>query len=788
MKSLNLFARLRIGGRIYVGFVVCLALVGMLGALGVYAFRSIEASHTYYARISKNSVSIARAERDFVGLRRNVSVFTLTGERSMFNRAQEIYTKIKQDMAQIAGNIANPARKTEFVAIAKNVDEYWALFERAVKMRADREKIINERMELAGTRTREGISRVASSLMGDENYEAAALAGQAQESFLSALIGVSRYIATNDRNVAESVKGDYDSYRIIFGQVVTRVKDEASKQSAAVTTAADKEFMKTFDDLVKINTDLNILVNKTMGDLSDKTGNAITAFVDTQATTMAGIDQELSASADQTSTMMIGISAGALVLGLALAFLIARSIVRPVKSLTKGMHELADGNFDVVLAGLDRRDEVGEIARAVETFKVKSAEKAKAEAEANADRDLKEAAARAERDRVAAEEKAAADKRAEEERTAATAKVMAEFDAAVGGIAKAAMAGDFTQRVPLEGKHGVIRNLAEAMNVMCDNIGTVMDDMAGMLNSLADGDLTRRIEADYHGAFGMLKDGANMTADRLSETVSRIKSAAQEVANAAAEISVSTTDLSQRTEEQAAGLEETSASMEQISATVRKNAENAQHANNLTAGARDVADKGGAVVASTVEAMSRIEESSNKIADIIGVIDEIARQTNLLALNAAVEAARAGDAGRGFAVVATEVRSLAQRSSQAAKDIKDLITSSSLQVKDGVDLVNRTGTSLGEIVASIKSVADIVADIATASKEQATGLDQVNKALTQMDEVTQQNSALVEENAATAKTLETQSGAMDREVSFFRLPGMSGGTKTQTQVRRGRAA
>ena len=187
--------------------------------------------------------------------------------------------------------------------------------------------------------------------------------------------------------------------------------------------------------------------------------------------------------------------------------------------------------------------------------------------------------------------------------------------------------------------------------------------------------------------------------------------------------------------------------MEEISATVKKNAENAQQANQFATGTREVADRGGEVVAQAVNAMSRIEESSRKISDIIGVIDEIARQTNLLALNAAVEAARAGEAGRGFAVVASEVRSLAQRSSQAAKDIKDLITNSSEQVQEGVELVNRAGTSLNEIVESIKRVAEIVSDIATASTEQSTGLEQVNKALTQMDEVTQQNSALVEENA-----------------------------------------
>jgi methyl-accepting chemotaxis protein len=291
-------------------------------------------------------------------------------------------------------------------------------------------------------------------------------------------------------------------------------------------------------------------------------------------------------------------------------------------------------------------------------------------------------------------------------------------------VLSAAKENDLTQRIPLEGKAGEIATLCTGINNLLDTMVTVIAD---------------------------------------------IKTASREVSNASAEISASTTDLSQRTEEQAASLEETSASMEEISSTVKKNAENAQQANQFTTDTRSVAERGGAVVGNAVNAMARIEESSRKISDIIGVIDEIARQTNLLALNAAVEAARAGEAGRGFAVVATEVRSLAQRSSQAAKDIKDLITNSSGQVKEGVDLVNRTGASLQEIVDSIKKVADIVADIANASAEQATGIEEVNKALTQMDEVTQQNSALVEENAATAKTLETQAGAMDQRVGVFRL-------------------
>jgi len=270
---------------------------------------------------------------------------------------------------------------------------------------------------------------------------------------------------------------------------------------------------------------------------------------------------------------------------------------------------------------------------------------------------------------------------------------------------------------------------------------------------------------------GQIAGAVALMAEKVSATIGEIKASGREVTNASAEIAGSTTDLSQRTEEQAASLEETSAAMEELSSTVKKNAENAQHASQSASATQDVANRGGQVVAQAVQAMAKIEDSSRKISDIIGVIDEIARQTNLLALNAAVEAARAGEAGRGFAVVASEVRSLAQRSSQAAKDIKDLITDSNGQVKEGVDLVSRAGTSLNEIVESIKSVVAIVADIATASNEQATGIQEINKALTQMDEVTQQNSALVEENAATAKTLEHQAKAMDDQVAFFQIDG-----------------
>ncbi len=315
------------------------------------------------------------------------------------------------------------------------------------------------------------------------------------------------------------------------------------------------------------------------------------------------------------------------------------------------------------------------------------------------------------------------------------------------------------------------------------SIAKPMRALVKPLDELAQGNFAIQVPATKRGdEVGQISEAMRMMADKVRSTIAEVKSSAREVTNASVEISSATTDLSQRTEEQAASLEQTSASMEEISATVKKNAENAQQANASAAQTREVADRGGEVVAQAVGAMAKIEESSRKISDIIGVIDEIARQTNLLALNAAVEAARAGEAGRGFAVVASEVRSLAQRSSQAAKDIKDLITNSNSQVKDGVALVNQAGNALQEIVESIKQVAAIVSDIANASIEQSTGIEQVNRALTQMDEVTQQNSALVEENAATAKTLEHQAKSMDEQVAFFQID-MAAGAEGMTHAK-----
>jgi methyl-accepting chemotaxis protein len=295
-----------------------------------------------------------------------------------------------------------------------------------------------------------------------------------------------------------------------------------------------------------------------------------------------------------------------------------------------------------------------------------------------------------------------------------------------------------------------------------------MNEAEKVLGSLAEGDLTQQMGGVYQGELGKIKVSINTAVENLTQTLMAVREATESVTSGSGQISQGNEDLSQRTSEQASALEETSASMEEMTSTVKQNADNAKQANQLAVAAREVAEKGGTVTTRAVEAMGEINKSSKKISDIIAVIDEIAFQTNLLALNAAVEAARAGEHGRGFAVVAGEVRNLAQRSASAAKEIKGLINESIQRVTDGSELVNQSGKTLEEIVSSVKRVSDIVAEIAAASQEQASGIDQVNKALMQMNEMTQQNAALVEETTASSQSMKAQAQRLEEHMSFFK--------------------
>jgi methyl-accepting chemotaxis protein len=384
-------------------------------------------------------------------------------------------------------------------------------------------------------------------------------------------------------------------------------------------------------------------------------------------------------------------------------------------------------------------------------------------------------AAREAAERQLAEERAAAEEAAQvreatqretfdQERRAQEARL----EQSVAAILDSATVGDLSRRIDTAALEGVNQRLAEGINRLLGITEAAIRSVAGVLAQLAEGDVRQRIEAQYDGLFGALRDDTNTLAGQLDSIAAQLTQAAGRVQDAAGEISSGSLDLSQRTEQQAAMIEETAASMQQVTTTVKQNAENARAADQLAIAASSAATRGGDVAQQAVAAVSRIEDRAQKISDIVGLIDEIAFQTNLLALNASVEAARAGEAGKGFAVVAQEVRALAQRSANASKDIKALIQSSNSEVRSGASLVQQTGRAFEEIVGDIRKVSSIVAEIAGASGEQARGLEEINSAMGSMDEMTQRNAALVEETAASARSLSDQAVALNQLLGFFR--------------------
>ena len=396
-----------------------------------------------------------------------------------------------------------------------------------------------------------------------------------------------------------------------------------------------------------------------------------------------------------------------LILVIGLGILAVRAwITAPVNALMQTMRRLSAGDYTAEVADADRRDEIGGMSRSVQVFKEGGLERIRLETEAETAR----AWAEQERKRQDAEREAAAKQQA-----------------------------------------------------------LVVDSLATGLEKLSDGDLLFRLGTPFSTEYEKLRADFNRAMDKLAETMRSIAHNAQGVRTGAGEVTSASDDLSRRTEQQAASLEQTAAALDQITATVRKTADNAAQARSAVAQARSEADQSGDVVRKTVTAMSDIETSSRQIGNIIGVIDEIAFQTNLLALNAGVEAARAGDAGRGFAVVATEVRALAQRSADAAKEIKALISASGQQVESGVKLVGETGRALDRIVEQVLKVNELVADIAASAQEQSTGLAQVNTAVNQMDQVTQQNAAMVQQSTAASHSLAGEAQELARLVGRFRI-------------------
>ncbi|MDO9416404.1 methyl-accepting chemotaxis protein [Pararhizobium sp.] len=461
----------------------------------------------------------------------------------------------------------------------------------------------------------------------------------------------------------------------------------------------------------------------------------IDAVVATDMEALEAIKLEISAFQTNMMLLILSVAGLGILAGVGTAFYIAtRQLSQPIMRVTGTMKDLASGNLETEVPFSGRTDEIGEMAAAVEIFK----------RNALAVRDLNA-------------------------HEGFLREQSADLQSSVAGVVASAAAGDFTGRINKEYENGDLNRFAASVNELLSGIDAGINETRRVVASLASGDLTQSMSGSFQGAFAELQKNVNESFATLQSTLRDVRTTTDSIAGNSSELRSAADDLSKRTEQQAAALEETSAALEEITAAVKNSTERAQEATVLVTEAKQNAAQSGAVVRSAVDAMGRIEQASNEISQIIGVIDEIAFQTNLLALNAGVEAARAGDAGKGFAVVAQEVRELAQRAASAAKDIKGLITKSGKEVQTGVKLVQETGSSLGEIETRVLKINDYIHSIATAAREQATGLQEVSTAINQMDQVTQQNAAMVEETSAATHKLSAEASGLAHLVSGFRL-------------------
>ncbi|MCC4589060.1 methyl-accepting chemotaxis protein [Xanthomonas sp. NCPPB 1067] len=533
---------------------------------------------------------------------------------------------------------------------------------------------------------------------------------------------------------------------------------------------------------------------------------SINAFIDLQEAKNRAAAKDAVATARGFAMLMVLSTVVALLLGAAIAFLLTRSVVLPLRQSLQLAQRISQGDLRSTDIGA-RNDESGQLLRAMQQMQRRLQEVISAQRDMAARHDAGQISYRTDAQRFPGEyghmvqdtnalvdahvqtqlrmtevmgRYAVGDLAPEiehypgEKATITTTMQQVKqnlraINAQIHALTQAACAGDFALRGQPEAFEHDFRLMVENLNTMMATADTNLARFSELLRAIADGDLTVRMSGNFHGVFAAMRDDANSTVHRLTDIVTQIQTTSNSIGFAAEDIASGNQELARRSEQQAASLEETAASMEELTSTVKQNAEHAGRANQLALGAAAIASQGRDVVGQVIATMTGIEDASKRIADIISVIDGIAFQTNILALNAAVEAARAGEQGRGFAVVASEVRTLSHRSSDAAKEIKRLIDDSVQRVADGSALVHKAGTTMGEVVTSVQHVTDIMGHISAASQEQAGGIEQVTHTIAQMDETTQQNVRLVEAASTAARTLEDHSTHLSRAVEVFKV-------------------
>jgi methyl-accepting chemotaxis protein len=710
-------------------FIVVLAsLSGVVGGYSVWSlgqqFRALKDLTTYALGASEMNADVAKSllnAREYLNTRQNTNL----------QEARHYLAAISTDIEQALREVNDPERRATLEKMKPAFAQLKTDFERLVAVQAECDRVLRDILEDAGPQMADLMSQIIDVSARAKDFETAVIVGRALEALFRTRIELRSFVATTTHRNPDHVLEAYGELDTRLSAASVRLAN-VNSPVAAYFSEVEKQFGRYtsgFGDLQLGLQNLDALRDEAL----DKSGEAISKWAD-QVKAAAKADE---AALAQSAMLSLKRNEASIAIAIALAFLVAgltsvlgaRAMSNAITSISTTMAKLASGDTNLAADFSDRRDEIGEMGKAVVVFRDAALEKARLEREALAAREAAARETELVREREAEQERAAARAREQQQREADAARDKA---------------------------------IAEERAIVVRSIGEGMARVAAK-------DLSYRLNTPLPEAYRKLQSDFNHAMEQLEAALETVRTNTDLIAVGADEITNASGDLSRRAEQQAASLEQTSASLGEVTGTVKQTAEGATQARAIVATAKADAEQGGDVVRQAIEAMGKIEASSQHIGRIIGVIDEIAFQTNLLALNAGVEAARAGEAGRGFAVVASEVRALAQRSAESAKEIKALISGSTHEVEEGVRLVGETGAALQSIVAKVGEINKAVCTIATNALEQANSLQQISQAVAKMDESTQENAAMAEKATAASRTLAAQSEKLAGLVGEFKI-------------------
>lgn len=804
-----------IKAKLIASFTLLTLLIIGLSVLSVVKINESASGFKEYRAIAKNSVLAGRVQANMLEMRMSVKDFLLKNNQDVLNKFDQRYTKTLELVQKAQKDIVDPKRAKLVDVIDSDLSEYKSNFDQVKQLMAERNQIVNGNLDANGPVITKLLEEIVSQVEKQEQEQAIVAGTNALTSLLSARLATSKFIKNNlakDSNAAKKAFSQLNTnIELLRPYIVSGKLIEAMDKIESLVQG----YEKGMDRLTEvINTRNHLIANKL-----DKIGKHISGISEEIKLEIKHEQDKVGPQIQQVNEMLImlsmTVSSIIVLISIVMAAVIPRSIAAGLKGIESRLTEITDTGDFSIRADANRQDEIGVMAESVNHM-LSNTQTAISEANhvvqaiAKGDfaqrvttdfkgdlNDLKEGV-NASAESVAftmgelkkvmqglyeGDFSVRMDNRVEAAFREMVDKAMVATSSVISDISDVMDAmneGQFDRQVSAEAR-GELLQMKTAINGSMGRLKVAMDVIAKVVLAQAEGDLTQNCQGDFKGELDTLTKAINQSVAKLSQIVSQAVDASGIVSTAASEVSQGATDLSQRVQEQAAALEQTSATMDEMNSAVQANTDNAVQAARLATDVQTKSSQGSEVMRQTIEAMQMIQESSHKIADIVTLIDGIAFQTNLLALNAAVEAARAGEHGRGFAVVAGEVRSLAQKSAEAAKDIKNLIEESVNRINQGTELASQSGEVLGEINQSIESVTQMVDQIAKASEEQANGVGQVHQAISQIDQVTQQNAALVEETTAAAESMSDQANVLSQDMSYFKT-GKSIAHKPQAKI------